>query len=130
MVRKILKPLVALSITAAFAIFSVLCCCTASATKAHCHKVDACNHCPAQGPGDHSSNPSGTCQHQLINADITNVQTISLPVASGAFSPVFSFLDKYRTPGSPVLSLFHPPGGPPLGISFTPLYLRTFNLRV
>jgi hypothetical protein len=130
MVRKIFKPLIALSVIAAFAVFSVLCCCTFSATKAYCHKSDSCSHCPLQGSQDHSSNSSGTCQHQFLNAELLQSQTISSPIVSGNFFPAFSFLDKHRTPVFPVLSLTYPPGGPPLGISFTPLYLRTFDLRV
>ena len=128
--RKTLKPLLALTITAAFITFSVLCCCTAAAVMTHVHKAAMCSHCQDKSSSNHSTNPVGSCQHQLITAVIAHGQVIASPDVSGNIPIVPVFLDKYILSVPPSLSLAYPPGSPPLGISLTPLYLRTFNLRI
>jgi hypothetical protein len=128
--RKIFKPLIALSIIAAFAVFSVLCCCTASAVTAHFQKATTCSHCHGQNSNGHPFDPIKACQNQLKSAEFSHSQIIYPQINSvGPFqSPVF--INNHRPILSPSLSLAYPPGSSPPGISFTPLYLRTFNLRV
>ena len=130
MMHKIFKPLIALSIIAAFAFSAVLCCCTATAVMAHFHKPVTCSHCPDQNSQGKSSAPTGACHQQLTNAEFAHGQGVSLSNVSVVpyFGP--AFLNHHHILLTHILILAYPPGGPPLGISLTPLYLRTFNLRI
>jgi hypothetical protein len=130
MMRKIVKPVIALSIAAAFAFSAVLCCCTASAVMTHFHKKVICSDCPNQNDHGKSSSPIGDCQQQLTSADLSQVQTIVSSAVSGGAFPAPVILIGHHTSLTHSLLFAYPPGGPPLGISFTPLYLRTFNLRI
>jgi len=123
---RISKFFIHLSIIAAFSCFSVLCCCTAAGVMAHLHKKVMCSHCQEQNANGHAADPAGKCQHQWINAELSQSPIILSAFSSGASSLV----DKHPTVLSFSLRIVYPPGGPPLGISLTPLYLRTFHLRV
>jgi len=129
--KKILKLFVASLLTATLSVATVICCCVAPAVMAHFHQVTiCCSHCADKCSHDNSSNPGGACQNKLTSAEFSGGQTISTPKVSllPFLAPVF--LNNHYKVLSSTLSLAYPPGGPPLGISFTPLYLRTFNLRV
>ena len=130
MVRKTLKPIIAFSLIAAFAVFSVLCCCTTSALMAHFHKTAVCSHCHEKNSQDHSSDHSGSCKHQFSNAEFIHGPVISLHLVSGNSFPSSVFLNDHHIAITHLFLSAHPPGGPPLGASLTPLYLRTFNLRI
>ena len=130
MMRKIFRPLIALSIIAAFASFSVFCCCTTSALIAHLHKSAICGHCQNQDSHGKSSSPAGSCEKQLTSADISHGPSITSSVVSGSSLHVSLLSINHQSAFTHSLLLAYPPGGPPLGISFIPLYLRTFNLRV
>lgn len=129
--RKIIKSLIALSVIAVFTVFTVLCCCTGTALMAHFHKSAMCSHCQgASSSQDHSSNTAGTCQHQFQSAEFAPTQAISSSIVSTVSFPGHVFLDKHITTLPPSSSLAYPPGSPPLTASLTPLYLRTFSLRI
>jgi hypothetical protein len=127
--RKIFKLFTVSLLTVALSVATVLCCCSASALMAHFHKVEMCGHCPSQNSHEHSSNPGTTCQYQLTSAEFSHSQTISSPIVSVSF-PAQIFLDKHLAALLPNSSLAYPRGSPPLISNFTPLYLRTFNLRI
>ncbi len=128
--KKVLKLFIASLLTVSLGVATVICCCIAPVVMAHFHKAAMCSHCHDQNSNDHSSNPAGTCQQQLTSAEFSHVPTISSPVVSADSFPVSVFLNNHQIALTQSLLLAYPPGGPPLGISLTPLYLRTFNLRV
>ena len=128
--RKIFKLFIASLLTVCLSVATVICCCSASAAMAHFHKTVMCSHCQGQASHNNSSNPAGTCQHQLTSAEFSHTQTIFSPVVSNTVFPAAVFVNNHQITLTHSLLLVYPPGGPPLGISFTPLYLRTFNLRV
>jgi hypothetical protein len=128
--RKILKLLIVLSIIATFAVFSVLCCCTASALKARFHKAAVCSHCHEQNSNGHPTDPVKACQNQLTNAEFSHGPNFSPPINLVIPHSSADFINNHHTIILPSFSLVYPPGSPPLGISLTPLYLRTFHLRV
>jgi hypothetical protein len=127
--KRIFKFSIASLLAMCLAVATVVCCCIAPAVTAHFHKVAMCSHCPDQSSQGNSSNPAGVCRNQLTSAEFLHGQTISTPNVSAQSFPAPVFLN-HHTVLSPALSLAYPPGSPPLGISFIPLYLRTFNLRV
>ena len=127
--KRIFKFSIASLLAMCLAVATVVCCCIAPAVMAHFHKAAVCSHCPDQSPQGNSSNPAAACRNQLTSADSFHGQTISTPNVSTQPFPASVFLN-HHTVLSPALSLAYPPGSPPLGISFIPLYLRTFNLRV
>ena len=127
--KRIFKFSIASLLAMCLAVATVVCCCIAPAVMAHFHKAAVCSHCPDQNSHSNFPNPAGACQNQLTSAEFSHGQTISTPNVSAQPFPAPVFLN-HHTVLSPVLSLAYPPGSPPLGISFTPLYLRTFNLRV
>ena len=128
--KKIFKLSIASLLTVSLSVATVICCCIAPSEMAHFHKTVMCSHCPSQDSHSKSSNPAATCQNQLTSAEFNHSSSISSSVASTVHFPVPGFLNIHQTVLSPSLSLTYPPGGPPLGISFTPLYLRSFNLRI
>jgi len=127
--RQIFKLFIASVLSVALSVATVICCCSASAAMAHFHKAVICSHCQgaANSNGDYS-NQAGVCQHQFQSAEFFHGATISSPVVSSAHA--FPVLAHYRTIVLPSLSLSYPHGSPPLTVSFTPLYLRTFSLRI
>ena len=127
--KRIFKFSIASLLAMCLAVATVVCCCIAPTVMAHFHKVAMCSHCPDQSSQGNSSNPAGACRNQLTSAEFLHGQTISTPNVSAQPFPAPVFLN-HHTVLSPALSLAYPPGSPPLGISFIPLYLRTFNLRV
>ena len=128
--RKIFKPFIASCITAAFITFSLLCCCTASALVSHFQKAPACSHCHPDTPKNQAPNSSASCQHQFANAETSHGIIIAAPTSPKSFASAYNFLEKHKINIVPVLRAVFPPGGPPLGVSLAPLYLRTFNLRI
>jgi len=121
---------VALLLTLSLGVATVICCCIAPSVMAQFHKAAVCSHCPGEKSQGNPSNPAGTCQQQLTSADIFNGSIISSPIVPAKHFPVTVFLNDHHITLTRSLLLAYPPGGPPLGISFTPLYLRTFNLRI
>ena len=128
--KRIFKFSIASLLAMCLAVATVVCCCIGSGVMAHFHKAAACSHCPDQNSHGNSSNPAGTCPNQLTSAEFLHGQAISTPNVSTQHFPAPVFLNHHHVILSPALSLAYPPGSPPLGISFIPLYLRTFNLRV
>jgi len=128
--KKILKFTIASVLTVSLSVATVVCCCIAPSVMAHLHKVVTCNHCPEQGSHSKSSNPLQACQQQLTSAEFLHGQTIVSTVVIAKNFPVSAFLISHQITLTRSLLFAYPPGGPPLGISFTPLYLRTFNLRI
>jgi hypothetical protein len=127
--RKIFKPLIVLSLITVFAVFSVLCCCTASAVMAHLQKkVMYCSHCHQEPSKGKPSNNSESCHHQYLGAEYVVASNI-FTAHTIAFYPAIHVFDHHKIL-APILLRAYPPGGPPLGINFTPLYLRTFQLRI
>jgi len=128
--KKIFKISIASLLTVCLGVTTVVCCCLGPVTMAHLHKTSVCSHCPPQGSSQsHSSNPTDSCMYRLTNAEILHSQIIiaSAPVV---FTPV-TFFDKHiATPFLLSSILAYPRGSPPLAASFTPLYLRTFSLRI
>ena len=127
--RKILKLFTASLLTVALSVATVMCCCSASAAVASFHKMDSCNHCPGSASHDNSSNPAGICQQQLTSAEFSHSQIIFTSNVSVLPFQAPIFLNNHQITLTHSL-LAYPPGSPPLGISLTPLYLRTFNLRI
>jgi hypothetical protein len=128
--KRIFKLLIASLLTVSLGVATVICCCIAPSVMAHFHKAVTCSHCPDKNSQGNSPNPAGTCQQQLTSAEFLHSQTISSPVFSGHSFHVSDILNHHQITFTHSLLLAYPPGGPPLGISFTPLYLTTFNLRV
>ncbi len=127
---KIFKLFIASLLIISLGVATVICCCIAPSVMAHFHKAVMCSHCQGENSHSNSSNPAGACRQQLTSAEFFHAQTISSPIVSAKFFPVSVFLNNHQVTPTRSLLLAYPPGGPPLGISFTPLYLRTFNLRV
>ena len=128
--RKIIKLFIASLLTASLSFATVICCCIAPSVMAHFHKTAMCSHCSGESSHSHSSNPLGSCQNQLTSADLSHAQTISSSTVSVQHFPLSIFVSNHQIAIIHSLLSVYPPGGPPLGISFTPLYLRTFNLRI
>jgi hypothetical protein len=128
--KRIFRLFLVSSLTLCLMATTVICCCIGPVVMSHFHKAAMCNHCQDQNPNNHSSNPAGACQHQLTSAELPPGQIIAFSKDLGSPFPSPNFLDRHITTLPPPSSLVYPPGSPPLGISFTPLYLRTFNLRV
>lgn len=127
--EKIVKPYIASLLIACLAVTTVVCCCIGPAIMAHLHKASACSHCSPQDSHGHSSSPSDGCMYRLTNAEASHGQVI-IASAPLVFTPI-TFLDHHIV--TPFLSSSiqaYPRGSPPLAASFTPLYLRTFSLRI
>ena len=128
--KKIFKLSIASVLTITLSLATVICCCIAPSVMAHFHKAVTCRHCDSQDSSNKSSNPGAACLNQLTSAELSHTQLITVSkISPQPFSAPVS-LSNYNQNISPILNLSYPPGGPPLGISFTPLYLRTFNLRI
>jgi hypothetical protein len=128
--KKIIKLFIASLLTATLGVATVLCCCIAPSVMAQFHQKAVCSHCQGQKSQSNPSNPAAACQQQLTSADLSHVQTISSPAVSAHFFSGADIFKRHQITLIHSLLLAYPPGGPPLGISFIPLYLRTFNLRV
>jgi len=128
--RKIFNLFIAFLLAASLSVATVVCCCIAPSVMAYFHKTVACSHCPGENPSGNSSNPAAACQNQLTSAEFTHSPIILSSSVSGNSFPSVVFLNDHQIALTRSLLLAYPPGGPPLGISFTPLYLRTFNLRI
>ena len=127
---KIFKIFTAMVLISSLCVATVICCCIAPAVMAHLHKVVSCSHCPSSNSHHHSSNPADVCLSQLTSAEFVQMQTIDFTKHLGNAFPLPLFVDKYITTLPPSRILAYSPGSPPLRISFIPLFLRTFNLRV
>ena len=129
--KRIPKLIIASLLAITLGVASVICCCIAPTVMAHFSKKDmACSHCPGEKSHGNSSNPLGACQQQLTSADVIHHSTLSSSVLSTKYLSLSLSFINYQNNLTHSILLAYPPGGPPLGISFTPLYLRTFNLRV
>jgi len=127
---KIIKLFTSSLLAVCLSVATVMCCCSASSAVAHFHKTAMCGHCSDKGPHNTSSSPVLACKYQLTSAEFSNTQVIPSSVVSGVTFSAPIFFDKHITTLPSPVSLACPPGSSPLGISFTPLYLRTFNLRI
>jgi len=131
MMRKILNPMMSVLIAAVFVFSAVFCCCTATALMTHIQKPAVmCSHCQGEHPQSKSSVPAGACPQQLTSAIVLHSHTIIGSFETSIHYPTPAFLNHYHNIFSLTLISVYPPGGPPLGFRFTPLYLRTFNLRI
>jgi len=128
--KKIFNLSIASLLAVSLSVATVICCCIAPSVMAHFHQSAMCSHCPDQNSSSNAPNPAGTCQQQLTSAELSHGQTMVFSHAPGSPFSAPIFLGKHITTLPPPSSLVYPPGSPPLGISLTPLYLRTFNLRV
>ena len=128
--KKIFSLLIASLLTVALSVATVICCCIAPSVMAHFHKTAMCSHCTGASSHGNSSNPMGACQNQLTSAELSHAQIISSSIISVQHFPLSVFVNNHQITFTRSLLLAYPPGAPPLGIRFTPLYLRTFNLRI
>jgi len=128
--KRIFKLSIAALLTMTLGVATVVCCCIAPTVMAVFHKQIVCSHCPGDKSQGKSSSPATACQQQLTSAEFLHSSTIVSPVVSAKAFPVTHFLINHQLTLAPSILSAYPPGGPPLGISLTPLYLRTFNLRV
>ncbi len=130
LMKSFVKPIVALSVAAALVVFSVFCCCTLSALQAQLKKVSAkCGHCP-QKADQHGCDTPGDCQHQLVKADSSAAKIMVSSTAGGSVEHAPVYLHAYQISLFPKLSSGSPPGHSAARLNFTPLYLRTFHLRI
>lgn len=124
--RYFLAPLMIVSLTVA----TVICCCIAPSVVPQLHKTVKCSHCHGQNPQRGSSNPAEACQQQLSGGEFLRTFTLdsSHVIKSTVTVPVF--LDRYST--HPLLSSLssYPRGSPSSVVMASPLYLRTFYLRI
>ena len=128
--KKKFKFLISSLVTLSLSVATVMCCCSAAAAAAHFHKpVMVCSHCHGHESKGNPSNPTASCQQQLTSAEFSGAQTFSLSSEKGVFFTP-AFLDKHAIFLVPSLILSYPRGSPPLTANFTPLYLRTFHLRI
>ena len=128
--RKIIKLYVASLLAVSLGVATVICCCIAPAVMAQFHRQAVCSQCLDHDSSGKSSSPLGACQQQLTSADFLQGLTVSVPAVSSQHFHSPDFLNNYQITLTHSIVLAYPPGGPPLGISLTPLYLRTFNLRI
>jgi len=129
MMGKTFKLFIAFLLAVSLGMATVICCCVAPAVMAHFHKISVCNHCSSQNSSQTHSCPDSNCSYKLTNAESFHGNAISFS------APVIDthsfFFNRHLT------FTFHhsfvsvyPRGSPPLTVSFTPLYLRTFTLRI
>lgn len=128
--KRTLKFLIASLLTVSLGVATVMCCCIAPSVVALFHKTTMCSHCQGEKSHGNSSNPLASCQSQLTSAELIHTPTLTSPVVAGSLSSISGFIQIHHINFTRSLLLAYPPGGPPLCISFTPLYLRTFNLRI
>ena len=128
--KKIFKLLIASLLTVSLSVATVICCCIAPSVMAHFHKTVMCSHCQGASSHGNPSNPLGSCQNQLTSAELSHPQIVSSSIILVQHFPLSVFVNNHQITFSRSLLLAYPPGVSPLGISFTPLYLRTFNLRI
>jgi hypothetical protein len=125
---KIFKLFIVALLAASLGMATVICCCVAPAVMAHFHKVIMCSHCSSQD-SSHSSTPDSNCSYKLTNAEAfhSHIISFSAPLVD---THSFFFNQHLTSTFLPSLVLAYPRGSPPLTSSFTPLYLRTFTLRI
>ncbi|MDE1920287.1 MAG: hypothetical protein KGJ09_02960 [Candidatus Omnitrophica bacterium] len=126
--KKISRIFVAFLLAVSLVVSTVICCCIAPAVAAHFQKEAACSHCMGHKASGRPSDP--LCPQQLMSADFLHAPALTFSESTGGFSftPVL-FVGHHPVLTRLILSV-HPPGGPPLGMDFIPLYLRTFQLRI
>ncbi len=128
--KRLFRPFIASLLTVSLSVATVICCCIAPSVMAHFHQAAVCSHCQKSSPQAPSSTPLETCQNQLTSGEFLHNQIIIAPKVVVLPLPSHDFLNNHRTALSSFLSVVYPPGSPPQGISLTPLYLRTFQLRI
>jgi hypothetical protein len=126
---KIFKLFIALLLAISLGMATVICCCVAPAVMAHFHKVSVCSHCLSQNSSNTHSCPDSNCSYKLTNAEAFHSHIISFS-ALVIYSHDFFFNQHLKSTVLPSLISVYPRGSPPLSPSFTPLYLRTFTLRI
>ena len=129
MMARISKIFIASLLAVSLGMATVICCCVAPAIMTHFHKVSVCSHCSSQNSSQTHSCPDSNCAYKLTNAESfhSNIISFSAPVVD---THTF-FFNQHLTLTFPLsLVSAYPRGSPPLTSSFTPLYLRTFNLRI
>jgi hypothetical protein len=127
---KIVKLFIASLLAVCLTVATVICCCIAPAVMTHFHKVAMCGHCQSQNSHGHSSNSTTACQYHLTSAEFLHTQAISSSAFSGVSFPSSILFDKHITIFLLSSVFAYPRGSPPWAANFTPLYLRTYNLRV
>jgi hypothetical protein len=129
MMRKISKIFIASLLAVSLGMATVICCCVAPAVMVHFHKVSVCSHCESQNSSQTHSCPDSSCSYKLTNAEAFHSHSISFS-APVVYTHDFFFNQHLTSTFLPSLVSAYPRGSPPLTSSFTPLYLRTFTLRV
>jgi len=125
---KVSKILISWLLTATMFFATVICCCVGAGVMAHFHKPAAMC-CEKQNSSHQDSVPMGSCQNHLTSAEFSHAQTILTVPAAISFSPAIS-LGTHHADFVASFPQVYSRGSPPLAASFTPLYLRTFNLRI
>ena len=128
--KKIFKLVIASLLTVFLSVATVICCCIAPSVMAHFHKTVMCSHCQGEKSHGSSSNPLASCQSQLTSAEFHHSLSITSPIVSARPLWASAFVNDHQIIPIRFLLLAYPPGGPPLGIRFTPLSLKSFNLRI
>ena|ERR1700733_11760799 len=124
---KIVKLITASTLAVTMFVATVVCCCIGAGVMANFHKSVMC--CEKQNPSHQDSAPMETCQNHLTSAEFSHVQTILTAPTAISFSPAIS-LGTHHADFIASFPQVYSRGSPPLAASFTPLYLRTFNLRI
>src|SRR5580698_6923692 len=124
---KIFKSFTAFVLAVTMFVATVVCCCIGTGVMTHFHKPAMC--CEKQNSSHQDSAPMGTCQNHLTSAEFSHAQTILTAPAVASFSPAVS-LGTYHANFLFSFPQVYSRGSPPLAASFTPPYLRTFNLRI
>src|SRR5580658_2549144 len=126
--NKISKILISSLLTVSMFVATVICCCIGAGVMAHFQKPAAMC-CEKQNPSHQDSAPMGTCQNHLTSAEFSHAQIVLTAPAAISFSPAIS-LGTHHADFVASFPQVYSRGSPPLAANFTPLYLRTFNLRI
>ena len=124
---KIFKSFTASVLAVTMFVATAVCCCIGTAVVAHFHKPAMC--CEKQNSSHQDSAPMGACQNHLTSAEFSHAPTVLTAPAAISFSPAIS-LGTHHADFVASFPQVYSCGSPPLAASFTPLYLRTFNLRI
>jgi hypothetical protein len=124
---KIFKSFTVSVLAVTMLVATVMCCCIGAAVMAHFHKPAMC--CEKQNSSHQDSGPMGTCQNHLTSAEFSHAQTVLTAPAAIGFSPTIS-LGTHHADFVASFPQVYSRGSPQFAASFTPLYLRTFNLRI
>jgi hypothetical protein len=126
-IMKVFKSFTASVLALSMFVATVACCCIGAGVMAHFHKPAMC--CEKQNSSHQDSAPMGSCQNHLTSAEFSHAQAVLTAPAAISFFPAIS-LGTHHADFVASFPQVYSRGSPPLAASFTPLYLRTFNLRI